>query len=388
MDFGFPEAAEEFRAEVRAFIAEQLTHEVIAATRDGTIHAPAMHKAMAERGWLRGAVPAELGGGGRDPLELAVLVEELQLAGAPYDAMAVTIIVAAVLLDHGSDFCKSEVAPRMLDGDSLGCFGYSEPESGSDVAAAKTRAVRDGDEWVVDGSKMWTTLAHVSDYVLLLTRTDFDVAKHRGLTFFAVPLDLPGIEIQPVRTMGTERSNATFYDGVRLHDRYRVGEVNGGWEVMKTALKYERGVTGGQFPSPPLIDSALSWLRSAAAPDGSALLDDPSVRETLIRAMIDVEVCRSFAYHTAWLASEGVMFGVEGSMTKLFASESYKRHCTELQDLMGAEGMLTHHNADAPLGGLVEEHVRHSPVTTIYGGTSEISRNLIAETRLGLPRSR
>ncbi len=388
MDFGFPPAAEEFRAEVKAFIAAHLTPEVIEATRDGTIHAPAMHKAMAERGWLRAAVPAELGGDGSDPLELAVLIEELQLAGAPYDAMAVTVIVAAVLLDHGSDHCKQQVVPGMLDGDLLGCFGYSEPESGSDVAAAKTRAVRDGDQWVIDGSKMWTTLAHVSDYVLLLTRTDPEVAKHRGLTFFAVPLDLPGIEIQPVRTMGTERSNATFYDSVRVHDRYRVGDVNGGWEVMKTALKYERGIAGGQFPSPPLIEAAVSWLRGARLADGTAMLEDPAVRETLIRALIDVEVCRSFAYHTAWLASEGVMFGVEGSMTKLFASECYKRHCTELQDLMGAEGMLTHHNADAPAGGLVEEHVRHSPVTTIYGGTSEINRNLIAEMHLGLPRSR
>lgn len=388
MDFGFPEAAEEFRAEVKAFIAEQLTPEVIEATRDGTIHAPGMHKAMAERGWLRAAVGAEPGDCGRDPLELAVLAEELQLAGAPYDAMAVTIIVAAVLADHGSDYCKAEVVPGMLDGDLLGCFGYSEPESGSDVAAAATRALRDGDEWVIDGSKMWTTLAHISDYVLLLTRTNPDVAKHRGLTFFVVPLGLPGIEIQPVNTMGTERSNATFYDSVRVHDRYRVGEVDGGWEVMKTALSYERGVAGGQLPSPPVIDSATSWLRSAATPDGSAMIDDPAVRDVLIRALIDTEVCRSFAYHTAWLASEGLTFGVEGSMTKLFASESYKRHCMQLQGLMGAEGLLTHHNADAPLGGLVEEHVRHSPVTTIYGGTSEIARNLIAEQHLGLPRTR
>ncbi len=388
MEFSFPPEAERFRAEVQAFLADQLTAEVLAATREGTIHAPAMHKAMGELGWLRAAVPAELGGGGRDPLELAVLVEELQLAGAPFDAMAVTIIVAIVLLVHGSEFCKHNIVPGMLEGDLLGCFGYSEPESGSDVAAARTRAVRDGDEWIINGSKMWTTLAHIADYVLLLTRTDPDVAKHRGLTFFVVPLDLPGIEIQAVHTMGTERSNATFYDDVRLPDRYRVGEINGGWEVMKTALKYERGVTGGQLPSPPVIDAAISWIRTQSMPDGSAMLDDPTVRETLLRAMIDVEVCRSLAYHTASLASSGVMFGVEGSMTKLFSSEAYKRHCQELQDLLGPDGLLTHHNADAPLGGLVEEHVRHSPVTTIYGGTSEISRNLIAEMHLGLPRNR
>ena len=388
MDFSFPPEVEAFRTEVRAFLAEHLTEEMIQATHDGTIHAPALHAAMADRGWLAGPVPVELGGGGRSALESVVLNEELQLARAPIDAMAVSIVVASILLEHGSDHLKSSVVPRLLDGTALGCFGYTEPESGSDVAAAQTKAVRDGDEWVINGAKMWTTLAHVADYVILLTRTDPDVPKHKGLTFFLVPLDTPGIEIQPVPTMAVERSNATFYGDVRLSDEWRVGDVDGGWAVMKTALKYERGIAGGQFPSPPVIDAAVDWARTHVRPDGSRPIDDATTREKLIRAMIDVEVCRGFAYHTAFLAEQGVMFGVEGSMTKLFASESYKRHCREFQDLMGVDGLLTHHNDDAHLGGRIEENLRHSPVTTIYGGTSEISRNLIAEGHLGLPRTR
>ena len=388
MDFSFPREAEAFRAEVRSFLAEHLTEEMIEATHDGTVHAPELHRAMAERGWLAGAVPAELGGGGRDPILSAVLIEELQLARAPIDAMAVTVVVASILLEHGDTFLRDDVVPRLLDGSALGCFGYTEPESGSDVAAARTRAARDGDVWVITGSKMWTTLAHIADYVLLLTRTNPDVAKHRGLTFFLVPLDAPGIEIQPVPTMGTEVSNATFYDGVRLGDEWRVGDVDGGWAVMKTALKYERGIAGGQFPSPPVIDAAVDWARTTRRPDGSAPIDDAAVRERIVRALIDVEVCRGFAYHTAALASEGAMFGVEGSMTKLFASESYKRHCREFQDLMGVEGLVTHHDPDAHLGGRIEETARHAPVTTIYGGTSEINRNAVAEGHLGLPRSR
>ena len=148
--------------------------------------------------------------------------------------------------------------------------GYTEPESGSDVAAAATKAVKDGDEWVINGAKMWTTMAHIADYVILLTRTDPDVPKHKGLTFFLVPFDTPGIEIQPVPTMATERSNATFYDDVRLSDDWRVGEVNGGWAVMKTALKYERGIAGGQFmscllyTSPSPRDATLSRMPSSA----------------------------------------------------------------------------------------------------------------------------
>ena len=388
MDFSFPPEAEAFREEVRDFLATHLTEELIEATHDGTMHIPGLHRAMADRGWLAGPVPAALGGGGRSPLETVILNEEMQLARAPIDAMGVTVIVAAILLEHGNDHLTQHVVPRLLDGSSLACFGYSEPEFGSDVAGAKTKAEQDGDDWVINGAKMWTTMAHIADYVLLLTRTDPDVPKHKGLTFFLVPLDTPGIEIQPVPTMAIERSNATFYDDVRLDDAWRVGDVHGGWSVMKTALKYERGIAGGQFPSPPVIDAALDWAQTHTRPDGTTPIEDPTVREKLVRALIDVEVCRGFAYHCADLANEGVMFGVEGSMTKLFASESYKRHCRDFHDMMGAEGLLTHESADAHLGGRIEENLRHSPVTTIYGGTSEINRNVVAEGHLGMPRAR
>ena len=388
MDFAMPPQAEAFRREVRQFLAENLTSDMIAATRDGTIHSEALHRAVADKGWLSGAVPAELGGGGMDPVELCVLLEELQLHQAPADALGVAVVGVSMILEHGNEHLRSTVAPRLMAGEALVCLGYSEPESGSDVAAARTRAVRDGGRWIINGAKMWTTLAHVSDYVLLLTRTDTEVPKHRGLTFFVVPLDTAGIEIQAVETMGNERSNATFYDDVVLGDEWRLGGVNDGWTVMKTALKYERGIAGGQFPSPPVIEAATDWARRARRADGSRPIDDDDVRRKLVQAMIDVEVCRSFAYHTAALASEGAMFGVEGSMTKLFASESYKKHCAWFLDLMGADGLLTHEDGGAHMEGRIEEHFRHAPVTAIYGGTSEINRNLVAEGWLGLPRSR
>ncbi len=388
MDFSLSPEAEAFRLEVRQFLADNLTEAMIAATRDGTIHSPALHRAIADRGWLSGAVPAELGGGDMDPVELCVLLEELQLHRAPIDALGVAVVTVSMILEHGTDHLRDTVVPRLLAGQALGCFGYTEPESGSDVASCRTRARYDGDEWVIDGTKMWTTLAHVADYVLLLTRTNPDVPKHDGLTFFVVPLDTPGIEIRALQTLGVERSNATFYDGVRLGDQWRLGEVDGGWQVMKTALKYERGIAGGQFPSPPVIDAAIDWAGRTRAPDGRLHIDSDEVRDKLVRAMIDVEVSRSFAYHTAALASRGVMFGVEGSMTKLFASESYKKHCSWFLDLMGPEGLRTGEDPDAHMGGRIEENFRHAPVTTIYGGTSEINRNIVAESYLGLPRTR
>ena len=388
MDWSFPPEAEEFRNEVRAFIEEHLTDDVISSTHDGTIHNWDFHKKIAERGWLGGAVPAELGGGGKSALEMAVMIEELQLAGAPIDGMGVAIVVASVVLELGNDHLKEAIVPKLLSGETLVSFGYTEPDSGSDVAAAQTRAVKDGDEWVINGQKMWTTMAHIADYVRLLTRTNTEVPKHKGLTFFIVPLSTPGIEIHPVHTMGTERSNATFYDGVRIGDEWRIGEVDGGWEIMKAALKYERGIAGGQFPSPPLIDAFIKYAQKTSQPDGTALIEDQLVRERLVRAMIDVEVCRGFAYNTAFLASEGVMFGVEGSMTKLFASESYKKHSKWFIEMAGIEGLISLGEETAPVAGALDEHFRHAPVTTIYGGTSEISRNLIAEGLLGLPRTR
>ena len=388
MDWSFPPEAEEFRNEVRAFIEEHLTDDVISSTHDGTIHNWDFHKKIAERGWLGGAVPAELGGGGKSALEMAVMIEELQLAGAPIDGMGVAIVVASVVLELGNDHLKEAIVPKLLSGETLVSFGYTEPDSGSDVAAAQTRAVKDGDEWVINGQKMWTTMAHIADYVLLLTRTNTEVPKHKGLTFFIVPLSTPGIEIHPVHTMGTERSNATFYDGVRIGDEWRIGEVDGGWEIMKAALKYERGIAGGQFPSPPLIDAFIKYAQKTSQLDGTALIEDQLVRERLVRAMIDVEVCRGFAYNTAFLASEGVMFGVEGSMTKLFASESYKKHSKWFIETAGIEGLISLGEETAPVAGALDEHFRHAPVTTIYGGTSEISRNLIAEGLLGLPRTR
>ena len=284
MDWSLPNSAERFRTEVREFIAEHLTEEVMASTHDGTIHNWEFHQKIAERGWLNGAVPVELGGGGRDPLDMAVLIEELQLAGAPSDGMGVAIVVASVVLELGNEHLRSTVVPRLLAGETIVSFGYSEPDSGSDVAAATTRAERDGDQWVINGQKMWTTMAHIADYVLLLTRTDPDLPKHKGLTFFIVPLDTPGIDIQPVHTMGTERSNATFYDDVRIGDEWRIGEVNGGWQVMKAALKYERGIAGGQFPSPPLISAAIDYAAHTRRTTGAAVIDDPVVRERLVRA--------------------------------------------------------------------------------------------------------
>jgi alkylation response protein AidB-like acyl-CoA dehydrogenase len=388
MDFSLPPEVEEFRSEVRAFLAEHVTEEVIErAHATGTFHDWGLHRKIAAQGWLSAGWPEEYGGQGRSPLEMNALSEEMYLSGAPVDGVGVAGLVAHTLLLAGSEWQKRTIVPAILAGEAMCCLGYSEPDAGSDVAACATRAVRDGDEWVVNGQKMFTTLAHEAHYVFLLTRTNPDAAKHKGLTMFIVPMDSPGIEITPVHTLGGERTNITFYTDVRVDDRYRVGELDGGWAVMMTALVFERN-SAWYGECVRLLDHAVGWARQACDDTGRRLIDDPSVRERLALAAIGNEVSNLLGWKAAWLASEGTLPGIEGTMAKLFTTEHYQRAADDLIDLCGPEGVRRHGEDGAAADGWIEATYRHCQVTTIYGGTSEICRGVIAERRLGLPRAR
>jgi len=252
------------------------------------------------------------------------------------------------------------------------------------VAAATTRArqVEGGDEWVIDGQKMFTTVAEVASYVFLLTRTDPSVAKHKGLTLFLVPMDAPGVEVREVKTLG-ERTNVTFYTNVRVPDSARVGEVNGGWRVMLAALAEERP-GGGRDHKDKLL---LAALESVRAP-GGALPDDAVLREALARCAVENEVSALMGYRAMWLFGQGRDAGVEGSMFKLFWSESLIRSSSVLLDAIGPLGLLALGEKGSLAEGEVERLYRHSQVTTISAGSSEIQRGIIAERRLGLPRTR
>jgi alkylation response protein AidB-like acyl-CoA dehydrogenase len=387
MDFRLGSKSDSFRAEVRSFLDEHLSPEVTErAHRTGTMHDKDFHRALGAQGWIAASWPAEYGGQERDPFEMTALRDELRLAGVPTDGMGLSMIVSQTIRRVGTDEQKRDFLPRALAGEIIMSLGYSEPDSGSDVASIKTRADRDGDEWVINGQKMFTTLAHEADFVFLLARTNHDVAKHKGLTMFLVPLDSPGIEIQPVHTMGGERTNATFYSDVRVHDRYRIGEVDGGWQVMTVALTFERGGFG-LSDADRVWEQAVAWAESTRREDGSRVIDDPAVRERLAVMRINNEVAKLLAYRTSFVAAQGRLPGVEGSMHKLFYAESMIADSAELVDMLGAEGVLQRGGEDTPVQGWVEHLFRHAAVTTIYGGTSEMQRSIIAERGLGLPRS-
>jgi alkylation response protein AidB-like acyl-CoA dehydrogenase len=386
VDFTPSPDAEQFGDEVRGLVARVYTAERRQHAHDtGTMHDWELHRAMADAGWIRQALPEALGGGGRGPEELAVLFRELELAGAPYDGMSICTMIASVLAHVGNEMQQREILPKLLSGQSLIALGYSEPDAGSDVAAARTRAVRDGDGWRIDGQKIFTSLAEESEWVFLLTRTNTDVPKHRGLTFFLVPTAAEGFELQPIRTLSGKRTNMTFYDGVRVADEWRVGEVDGGWQVMLVALSFERGVAGGVRDAERLLAVAEAQARDAVDGDGRPLLHQASRRDALARLAIDTEVADLLTARAAWVAASGRLPGIEGAASKLFATEAFQRSVNRLLDAAGPDGVVQAHDV-TELSAFYEYCYRFAPVTTIYGGTSEIQRNLVAQRGLGLPR--
>ena len=389
MDFGLDPASLALQQEVRAFLAEHLTPDIVERSLDtGTMHDWGLHRKLCERGYLAAGWPTDVGGLGHSVIATTTLMQELYRAGAPIDAMNMAAMVGATLLLRGTDEHRHEVLPRILAGEVLCALGYSEPDAGSDVAATQTRAVRDGDQWIVNGQKMFTTMAHEAEYVFLLTRTNPDAPKHKGLTMFLVPMSSPGIEVTPVETLGGERTNITFYTDVEVPDSCRVGDVDDGWSVMHAALVYERASANWGEPA-QLLERAASWAAEPAGDTGRPRpIDDPINQERLARWDTELEVGRLLLYRSAWMAATGALPLVEGSMAKLALTEAFATASSDLLDMIGTNALIPRGERATVSEGHFEHAFRHAMVTTIYGGSSEVQREIIAQRGLGLPRSR
>jgi alkylation response protein AidB-like acyl-CoA dehydrogenase len=332
---------------------------------------------------------------GEDVGILRTVAEEMDLAGIELTPFSQTILVGATLSVVGSDYQKETILPQVLNGEILCALGYTEPDSGSDVAAATTGAQRDGDEWVINGQKIFTSQAEVATHIFLLTRTNPDVPKHKGLTLFLVPVDTPGVEVRELYTLAPHPTCVTFYTDVRVSDEMRVGAIDEGWPTMRVALEFEHYGTGKTtVPVPPMApsatlinnvhDNAVEWARQTRRLDGTRVMDDPSVRSRLARIAIDHEVTRLLDYRNdPALAEPGT-----GNGTKLFGTEAYVRATSALMDIAGAEGLIAQSEPTTVARGWIDYAFRDAPVRTIGGGSSEIMRDAIAERRLGLPRNR
>jgi alkylation response protein AidB-like acyl-CoA dehydrogenase len=383
IDFDLGEEARALGSELDGFFKENLTPELKAKAHysfDG--HDAGIHRKLAQAGLLFPGWPKEWGGRAAPPYALNAASHVWEAHGWTSHVMGVSNMVGTIIRLFGSDELKREVLTKIAAGEAICSLGYSEPGSGSDVFAAATRATRDGDGWRIDGQKMFTSGANITDYVLLLARTDPSLPKHKGLTMFIVPLKSPNVEIQPVFTFQDERTNITYYDGVKVPDSYRLGEVNGGVKVMAGALELEHG--GGFGKTQQHMATAAEQLCRELKFRGRPLIEDPAAQVRLARATAHVMVSDVIAWRALWAGAEKKPNAGFGPMAKLFSSEKFLKDASDLLDLTAPES-LSKRTGPA---GFLNQCYRHSQGTTIYGGTSEIHRSMIAERALNLPRTR
>lgn len=385
MDFSrieLDEGDETFLNELRAFLKLHVTDEVRRRDREsGDNFDEKVHLALGAAGYLSARHKAE-SEGGFTPIRRRIWELEIQRALMPSYHMGTTFMIAKTLEVCASEQLKQEVIPKVLSGDVRLCLGYTEPEGGSDVATCNTRAVRDGADWIINGSKMFTSNAQHSQFVFLITNTDPGGRKHKNLTMFLVPLDLPGIEIHGIRTIDGDRTNIVYYSDVRVADRYRVGDVNGGWGVVRLALDDEHGVV-----APDAL--GLTKLAAFAEPHGllmAAIADQVTAKlgtpnsegQRPLDDSIQYRLGRCVAHIEAALSTPG-MFG------RVAIAQTMRDVSIELMDMLGTEALLPADPCEPDDLGGAEYLLRMALPTGIYGGTLEVFRNMIAQA-LGLGR--
>lgn len=383
ISFALDPAEKQLADETRAFFATQLTDEERSKAHysyAGLV--PSVNQKMAKAGLLFPDWPERLGGRNASPYALEAALHVWEANNWTTHARGTSNIIGLMIDKFGSEALKADLIPRITSGEIVCSLGYSEPGSGSDVFAAKTRAVREGDDWRIDGQKMFTSGAEHADYVILLTRTDPDAPKHKGITMFMVPLKTPEVTIQEVKTFQEERTNITYYDGLILSDEHRLGEVNGGLKVLALALEIEQGMTFAPYHR-RMVASAEKLCREIVR-DGRGLLDEDDTRRRLTRAAANVLASDCLRKRVMWVNAEGKANFAYGPASKMFSSEVYRQDAFDLLNLTAPESLAF----ASPEASFINQCYRHSQVATIYGGTSEVQRSQIAEKTLGLPRSR
>ncbi|CAN5689295.1 acyl-CoA dehydrogenase family protein [soil metagenome] len=375
MDFSRVELSDEdqaFQTEVRAFLAAQVTDDVRRRDREtGDNFDEGVHLALGAAGYLEAEWKPE-DDGGFSRVRRRIWELEKRRAHVPWVTWGTTIMVARSVAAFGRAELVDEVIPKVLSGDVRMCLGYTEPEGGSDIATCKTRAVRDGDSWVINGSKMFTTGAHNCQYTFLITNTDPQAPKHQSLTMFLLPLDLPGIEIQGIRTVDGDRTNIVYYSDVRVEDKYVLGEVNGGWTVLRGPLDAEHGAVQGSADG--LADVAIMAHQGGFM---SAAVDAVAANAAVQDGSVAYRLGRSAARMEAALSTPSI-FG------RVALAQAMRDIGPDLMDIAGPASVLAVDTHGAADNGTSEYLYRFAPLAGIYGGTLEVFRNMIAQHVLGL----
>jgi alkylation response protein AidB-like acyl-CoA dehydrogenase len=384
-------AANAFRKDVREWLAKHWTLERRAAhlrkpfkERGWDVD---FSKLMGRDGWIGIGWPSAFGGQGRSATEQIAFITEMTNVGAPCQAHGTgESIVAQALFLHGTKEQQDEWLPAIRRGERTFALGYSEPEAGSDLAALRTRANRDGDDWVVNGQKLWSTGGDKAEYMWLAVRTDPEAKKHAGISVLMVDLRSPGVTIRPSLALYGKTFSAQFYDNVRVPAKNMVGAVNNGWKVITDALAAERVMIGGTRMAgiERAFDHLTEYLKTAVV-GGKALKNDPVIRDRIGALAADIEVARQFQMRNSRLVEQGRVPIHEAAMGKVFASELQERLGQAALDILGTGGLLSEEADSAPVGEM-EQVLRHAIMGMIGGGTNEIQRNVIAQRGLDLPR--
>lgn len=378
----------ELRDELRTYFAKLMTPELVAElSAGGEGGGPEYRRAMKKMGadgWLGIGWPEEYGGQGRTPLEQFLFADEVQRVGFPLPFLTLNT-VGPTLMAYGTPEQRAEFLPRILAGELNFAIGYSEPGAGTDLASLTTRAAKDGDEWVIHGQKTFTSLADFADYIWLAARTDPEAKKHRGISMFIVPTSAPGFRLTPIWTMADVRTNATYYDGVRVPDRYLVGGVNNGWGLITSQLNHERVSLFPIGPFERLSEDVRRFAIETRLADGRRVIDQPFVRRNLARCYAGAEALRLMLWKQAWTLTHSRLHPAEASTVKVYASEFFVEAYRALMEVIGAAGTLTRRSPGAVLAGRLERMYRSALILTFGGGTNEVQRDIIAMAGLQLP---
>jgi 3-oxocholest-4-en-26-oyl-CoA dehydrogenase alpha subunit len=391
MHIAFTEEQDDLRKELRSYFADLMTPDVqeAMASGDGEYGGGELYKRlvrqMGEDGWLGIGWPTEYGGQNRSMIDQLIFMDEASLVGAPVPFLTINT-VGPTLMQYGTDEQRNEFLPKILKGQMHFSIGYSEPGAGTDLASLTTRAVRDGDEYVINGQKMWTSLIQYADYVWLAARTDPEAKKHKGLSMFLVSTDSPGFSWTPVNTVTGTNTSATFYEDVRVPAANLVGGENDGWKLITNQLNHERVALCSAAPVQNMLAEVRRWSHENRLPDGRRVIDQEWVQLHLARVHAKVEFLKLINWKIAW----GVRNGVgpqDASATKVFGTEFAIEACRMLMEVLGQEATVTRGSPGSVLRSRLERMYRSSLILTFGGGTNEVQRDIIAMVGLGMPRA-
>lgn len=395
MDFRFTLEEEAFRQEVRTFLKSELpagwaqTAGVGALGEGGEERwesLQAFQRKLARKGWLTLGWPRQQGGMGAGIMTQVLYNEEMAYHRAPTQIGVGPDRVGPTIILYGTEEQKAQHLPGIASGETVWCQGFSEPGAGSDLASLQTRAVADGDTFVINGQKIWTSLAHRADWCILLARTDPQAPKHKGISYFLVNMRWPGIRVQPLIDLtGRHTFNEVFFEDVRVPRDCLVGEENRGWYVAAATLDFERSGINRVVAGIRLYEELVEYAAQKTV-DGVRLLDLAPVRHKLAEIGIEFTVGRLLAYRVASMQARGEIPNAEASMSKLFGSELQQRLAAAGLSILGLSGQLAPGATWAPLGGRLEQYYLFASALTVAAGTSEIQRGIIAGRGLGLPR--